>query len=160
MKKIPLSQGKFALVDDDDYDFIMQWKWCFNTGYAVRSQHICMVGKKDKSKMILMHRVVNKTPKGMETDHIDLDRLNNQKKNLRNATRRQNTRNIKKFINGTSKFKGVCWKKREKKWQVRIRTGKKRVHLGLFTSESDAARAYNVAALKFHGEFAHLNEVS
>ena len=117
MKKIKLSKGKVALVDNEDYIWLNQWKWHFMAGgYAMRHLRI----SEDKnSKLIYMHRQILNTPKGLESDHINRNKLDNRKENLRVATRSQNNMNRKKRINCTSKYKGVSWHKQRKKWQAR-----------------------------------------
>lgn len=151
MKKIYLSKGKFALVDDEDYDFLIQWKWHISqSGYAVRTDNRL-------KKTTMMHREVNKTLKNLETDHIDGNKINNQKNNLRSALKVQNQGN-RKPQKGTSKFKGVCWNKENKNWRAGIRVNKKSKCLGSFKNEADAARAYNIAAKEYFGDFAKVNE--
>jgi len=83
MKKIQLTQGHFTLIDDEDYDFLMQWKWCYSGhGYAMRSELISRINGKRKQNQIYMHRIINKTPRGAITDHIDGDGLNNHNRLL------------------------------------------------------------------------------
>ncbi len=157
-KQIPLTRGKFALVDDADFDWLMQWKWHFhNNGYAVRNQHICMVDGQQKKKPILMHRLIAGTPPGMSTDHRDGDKLNNQRFNLRVATKSQNGMNRGSQNGSSSKFKGVFWFARTKKWRSAIVKKGKSKHLGYFSCENEAAKAYNHAAMEMHGEFVKLN---
>ena len=158
IKKIPLTQGKFATVDAEDYEYISQWKWYYSsTGYAARSIHLGMFNCKQKQKIIYMHRIINTTPEGMDTDHIDMDKLNNQKKNLRGCSRSQNNMNMKGNKNTSSKYRGVYWVKERKKWSVNICKDKYRRYIGSFTSEEKAGEAYNKAALEHFGEFAKLN---
>lgn len=160
MKQIPLSQGKFALVDDKDYDFLMQWKWYFNRdGYAVRKQ-----AKKEtinKRKNLFMHRVILKTPDGKFTDHINRNRIDNRKNNLRIVTISQNAMNQnRKIKNKSSQFKGVFWCKMRKKFVASLRLEGRNIFLLASHSEIDAAIAYNTGAKKFFGEFARLNVIS
>jgi len=160
MKKIPLTQGKFALVDDEDFEWLNQWKWYYSKvgkdgigGYAMRKFRV-----NGKQKTIRMHRLINNTPDGMDTDHDNGNKLDNRRKNLRDATTSQNQINRKKGRgNYSSRFKGVFWHKVTKKWHAQITLNGKRIHLGLFVSELAAAAAYDEAAIKFHGEFASLN---
>ena len=161
MKKIPLTQGKFAIVNDIDYAFLTQWKWHFDNGYAVRNSK-----KSDrfiKRKRIHMHRVILSRKLGHSdfqyTDHKNQNGLDNRRGNLRPASCLQNQRNSKAQRGRSSKFKGVCWRKDSKKWQAKIKFEGHLKHLGLFTDEIEAAKAYNKAALEYFGEFAHLNPV-
>ena len=157
VKKIPLSKGKFALVDNKDYAFLTQWKWHYiSPGYAARNSK--MVDGVRPSK-ILMHREINKTETGMDTDHEDNNGLNNQRFNLRDSTRTQNNTNSAKRKNKTSKFKGVCFCKRSKKWKSRIQTVNGNINLGDFKNEKLAAKAYDAAAEKYFGKFARHNGV-
>ena len=100
MKKIKLTQGKVALVDDGDFEWLSQWKWTYkNGGYAYRS-----IGSKGH---IFLHRAIMKSPKNLEIDHINGNGLDNRRSNLRFATHKQNIRNQQKQKNRTSKYKGV-----------------------------------------------------
>jgi len=158
-KTIPLTQGKVALVDDQDYEWLNQWKWQYkptpNTGYAVRS-----VGPRHKQKRVYMHRIILNPPSGKETDHINSNGLDNRRCNLRACTRSQNHMNRRKKAGCTSQFKGVAWNIYHQQWQASLMVDYKRQHLGLFENEQDAARAYNAAARERFGEFARLNEVT
>lgn len=147
MKRIALTQGKYALVDDEDYERLVQHKWYYNRGYAVRGA----------SPKILMHRVVNETPEGKETDHINMDKLDNRKSNLRTATRKQNAVNRGTQSNNTSGYKGVSWHKGSRKWCAYIIKDKKTKFLGYFKDKKQAALAHDNAALAAFGEFAVLN---
>jgi hypothetical protein len=151
MKEIPLTMGKVAIVDDEDYEWLMQWKWyCTTRGYATR-------GWDGGAVHILMHREIAKTPDGMETDHINHNRLDNRKSNLRNCTPTQNKMNKGFDSRNTSGYKGVSWNKSAKKWFAYIRFNKQRVNIGVFEDIVEAAHAYDAAARKYHGEFAYLN---
>lgn len=158
MKTIPLTRGRHAIVDDEDYKYLMQWKWCCNaSGYAVTS----IRGDDGKQKTVRMHRLINKTPPGKFTDHIDGNRLNNRRSNLRSCTNRQNQFNSRPIRGGSSKYKGVCFHIHRRKWLTQIRgiESGKILFIGYFEDEEDAAIAYNVAAQLFYGEFAYLNDV-
>lgn len=157
MKKITLTQGKVAIVDDEDYTFLNQWKWCAdksrNTFYAVRSCY--KTGKKVK---ILMHRLISKvTDPLIIIDHKDHDGLNNQKNNLRAGTSKQNSRNSRPIIGKSSSYKGVAWNKHSKKWQAYIKVNNSCKHLGYFNDEKEAAEVYNEASVKYFGDFGNLN---
>lgn len=161
MKKIKLTQGKYALVDDEDFEHLNQWKWCFTAagGYAIRSQHIGYFSGKRKVKRIWMHRVINKTPAGLDTDHVNGNGVDNRKNNLRSATRSQNHMNRKSRPGSVSKYKGVYLDKRFGNWVAQIRLNNKSTHIGSFKTEAAAAKAYNKEALKHFGSFAKLNGV-
>lgn len=149
MAEIKLTQGKVAIVDDADYEWLSQFKWCLTAGkYAGR----CINGN-----VVLMHRIINKTPEGVWTDHINENKLDNRRSNLRDCTSAQNKANVTRRKDNTSGFKGVAVFR--KKWQAYINKDGKRIHLGHFEKKEDAARAYNEAAVDIFGEFARLNNV-
>lgn len=149
MKYIQLTQGKQAIVDDADYDMLMEKKWHYvTTGYARHNW------KEDgHSRYIYMHSLLMNTPKGMETDHINQDKLDNRRANLRVVTSAQNKWNVGKQAPNTSGYKGVTWNYMHKKWYVRIRVDGQRVSLGYYISLQEAAKAYRTAELKYHGGF-------
>lgn len=157
MKLIPLTQNKFAQVDDEDYDYLNQFKWYAfkvkHTFYAIRAIRL-LTGKQ---KQIFMHRVIMNTPDDMEVDHKDHNGCNNQKDNIRNCTHFQNIGNKKKGINCSSKYKGVTWCKNDKCWQASIQIDGKSIYLGRFKIEIEAALAYNKAAKFYFGDFANPN---
>ena len=159
MKTIELTQGQVALVDDDDYEWLNQWKWCAHwqglRWYAVRRAPT-IDGKQYK---IRMHRVVIDAQPGQQVDHKDRDGLNNRRDNLRLCTNSQNQANRGKQAGCSSKFKGVTWHKQTGKWQARIRVHRKGIYLGVFDDEVEAGRAYDDAAIEHFGEFARLNVI-
>ena len=158
-KEIQLTQGKVAIVDDDMYDYLNKWKWCAhkknNNFYASRSDYSI----KGKGSSISMHRQIMNVTKGYVVDHINQYTLDNRKINLRICTHTQNLHNRPKNINNTSGHKGVCWCNKYEKWRAKIWLNSKCYHVGYYFNIKDAARAYNAAALKYHGEFAHLNKI-
>lgn len=153
MKQIPLTQGKFAIVDDEDYDYLMQWKWQFTGGKYASRIHREKMGRGAYVERIIMHRLVNKTPDNLYTDHINGDKLDNRKKNLRSCTTSQNNTNRRAY-GKSSKYKGVCWCKIKKMWRAQIGSGKT---LGYRKNEIDAAKIYDRAASEKYGEFARIN---
>jgi len=161
MKIIELTQGQVALVDDNKYEYLNQWNWCINrvgkTYYAVRT-----IPAGNKGKTIYMHHEVF----GINTplDHIDGNGWNNQICNLRKANALQNMRNQRKQMNRSSIYKGVTLDKRNGHWLSGIRAGElcksgkhKRIHIGSFVSEIEAALAYDRVATRCFGVFAKLN---
>ena len=152
-RPIPLTKGKFAIVDADDYYRLVKYKWhindpASNTLYAARRL---------ERKSLKMHRVIMAAPDHLVVDHIDHNGLNNCKSNLRLCTLAQNNRNCGSSKGASSRYKGVSWKKSTKKWDAMIRSNKKIYRLGTFKNEIDAARAYDKKAAQLHGEVAHLN---
>lgn len=156
MKRIPLTQRKFALVDDEDFEWLNRWKW-----FARETRELWYAGRFEfenkKRKQIHMHRLIMKTPSYLDVDHIDRNGLNNQKYNLRNCTRSQNQKNRKKQDNNTSGFMGVSWDKSRNKYKAKIKLNGKTINLGRFQQALDAAKVYDQAAIKYHKEFATLN---
>ena len=159
-KKIPLLHGQVTLVDEDDYVLLKGYKWRAgnNRGYGWYVQRTSPTDGNGKEHTLLMHREILNAKPDEEIDHIDGDGLNNQKSNLRLCTRSQNMANSRKGEGYSSRFKGVWWNRRLGEWQVAIRVSGRRIHLGLFENEKEAARAYNAAAIEAFGEFARINE--
>lgn len=158
MKEIQLTQGKVALVDDADFEWLNQFKWYAayqRTGahwYAQRRESSA------SSRKLLMHRVILDVDDPMlEVDHKDRNGLNNTRANLRQATRAQNQQNGILPRNNTSGYKGIYLDKRRGKWQAKIRYNGKQHYIGQFDGPEAAARAYDAAARKHFGEFARCN---
>ena len=160
MGEILLTRGKVAIVDDEDYSYLNQWKWNYkskghgNTGYAVRD-----ITENGIYKAVLMHREIIRPSDSMEVDHIDGNGLDNRKVNLREATRSQNQQAKGRQRNNTSGYKGVSYDAEKDKWRAQITYKGKGHKLGRYKIIEDAARAYNKAAIKYHGEFASLNTI-
>lgn len=159
MREITLTRGKVALIDDADFERVSQFKWC-----AVIREHVTYAIRftsraNGKRKVVQLHRfVLGIKAQQVKVDHKDHDGLNCQRSNLRACESIQNSRNMKKPVSGrTSKFKGVDFPARDKKWRAGIRMNYKTIFLGYHKTEEDAARAYDAAAIKYFGEFAHLN---
>lgn len=156
MKKIPLTKGRFAIVDDEDFDFLNKRKWLAVNGtnaiYAGRNQWM----NDGKMKTILMHRVILGAKKGQLIDHVNRNPLDNRRENLRFCTASQNTQNRRMQRNNKSGFKGVIWNRRSQKFQANIMLSGKDYYLGLFKTAQAAGLAYARAAKKLHGEFASI----
>ncbi len=158
MKLIPLTQGQFAQVDDEDFEYLNQFKWFAHKNrykfYAMRKV------KKGTGKWapMSMHRILLGLidPK-IYADHKDRNGLNNQRYNLREANGSQNNANKESRKNSSSKYLGVKWYKKHEKWTSAIKLNYKTYHLGYFDLEEMAALAYNTKAVELHGEFANLN---
>lgn len=154
MKEIQLTQGKIAIVDDEDYDLVSKHKWhyirkqCSSPGYA--STHI-------DRKCISMHRLIVVASGGKVIDHKNGDTLDNRRSNLRICEHRENIRNQRKRKPSLSKYKGLAKGKGRKYWQVQIGVNGKKITVGNFEDEEEAARAYDKAARQYYGEFAATN---
>ena len=162
MKEIKLSKGFVALVDDDDFEYLNQWKWhVFKSGSGFRAVRNKPRGTNGgKQGAIYMHRVVLKvTDPKISVDHKDHNTLNNQKENLRKATHSQNMANRTPHKGSTSIYLGVNFCGQHKKWRCQIYKNGRKIFMGYFVDEKDAALAYNKEAIKLHGEFANLNIV-
>jgi len=157
MKEIKLTQGQFSIVDDDMFEDLNQFKWHAdkdgNTFYAKRNA--CNNGK---WKKVLMHReILGLIDRNIHCDHINHNGLDNRKINLRKCSGTQNRRNQIPLSGCSSKYKGVSWRKTYKKWVAIITVDRKRIHLGSFVNEIEAANAYDKAAKVHHKEFAYTN---
>jgi len=159
VKIISLTQGMETLVDDEDFEFLSKKKWFFCLGYARRTFHRGKGKGTQDPKAILMHREILNVNDGEYVDHINGNRLDNRRSNLRKCTIRQNNQNIGIKSTNTSGYKGVSWKKDKNKWKAYITLNNKQKHLGYFEKIEDAAIAYNNAAKMYFNEFARLNNV-
>jgi hypothetical protein len=143
------------IIDEEDVPLIKPYKWYVcKDGYLFR--HIKIANKRTT---ISMHRFISNADKTTQIDHINGNRKDNRKCNLRKATPRQNRFNTVKY-KGISKYKGVSWNKKVKKWRAAIHFNKKYYSLGYFYNECDAAIAYNKKALELFGEYAKINVIT
>lgn len=150
MKIIYASKREEILVDDDNYEELNKYKWRITeNGYAIR--HTPRNNYKRGS--VLMHREIMGTPKGYFVDHINHQKTDNRKCNLRNVTKSENHMNVGKIATNTSGVTGVSWSSTAKKWQASIVVNKKSIHLGLFANINEAASARKEAEIKYFGEF-------
>lgn len=159
MKKIPLTKGRFAIVDNIDFKELSIYRWTFqgektnNNGYAIR----------DTSRgRVFMHRVILNAKKGKICDHINGNGLDNRRNNLRICTSGDNNKNSKVLRkNNTTGYKGVSFVAKNKKpWFAQIQVDGKNMYLGCFENIKDAARAYNKAAMAYHGIYAKINNIN
>jgi len=152
MKYISLTKGKRAIVDDDMFDYLNQWKWC-----ASKSGELYCARAWIDGKMIRMHRLIMRAKPNQEIDHKNHNTLDNRIENLRFCTHAQNKHNSRPYKNGLCKYKGVHWYKQTKKWEVKITLNRKKYHVGYFHSVVEAAKAYDKKARELFGEFAYCN---
>jgi hypothetical protein len=149
---IPLSQGKFALVDEGDLGLVSTRNWFVSQGYP-KTKDYFGVGNRN----LTLDRFLLQPPDDREVDHIDHNPFNCRRANLRVATHAENMRNLPKKKSNTSGFIGVSWHKQAGKWAAQASVGKTHVSLGLFDVAEDAARARDAWIRKNHGSFATLN---
>jgi hypothetical protein len=162
MKKIKLTQDKWALVDDEDYDRLNEHKW-----YADKDGNDKFYVKRNgnKQKKIRMHREITNAPKGKVVDHINGNPLDNRKENLRVCSQQENCMNRRHRTDNKSGYKGVRYMKKtkgminelSKPWMAQIKFNQKVIYLGMYKTKEEAARAYDQKAVELFGEFAQLN---
>ncbi len=148
VKQIPLGEGIYTYVDAGDYEWLSQWAWHLHNGYAAR---------REKGKLIFMHREIAQPSKGMVVDHENRNKLDNTRDNLRVCTPQENGRNKGKRHDASSRFVGVSYCKDGGKWRSKIWFEGRNVAIGHFTDEVEAARAYDRKAVELLGEAARLN---
>lgn len=145
MKKIKLTNRKYALVDDEDFVWLDKLKWYCGGRYAKRG-----------NPSVYMHRLIMRAKKGIEVDHKNGNGLDNRKSNLRLCSQTENTRNSKISKRNSSGFKGVRLHKKNGKWRASIMANSKPISLGYFNTKEQAALAYAEASKKYHLEFSRL----
>lgn len=157
-REIPLTRGMVALVDDEDFERVAQYKWTTykakrtRTFYAYRTINV-----HGRRTCLFLHRFLLDAPKGLKVDHVNGNGLDNRRENLRFATTAENVRSSARASNNTSGFKGVSWHKHDRKWEANITFNGKRRYLGSFTCPIEAAKVYDAAAREQFGDFARVN---
>jgi hypothetical protein len=171
LKEITVHSKKYgdqiSFVDDSDYLLVNQYNWWLKKhgrwSYALTTLYLGGGRENQKTKKVRMHRMILDAPKGILVDHIDYNGLNNQRSNLRLCTNQENVAYQRNLRGGVSKYKGVWFRtdvSRNKPWTADIKVNYKKISLGVFNTEEEAALAYNEAVLKYFGDFAVLNEVN
>lgn len=156
--EIKLTHGKTTIVDDENFEELSKYKW-----YAYKSRHTfyavrMFLDVDGKRRQLFMHRIILSSPKGMITDHVNRNGLDNQKSNLRMCSIRENASNQEKRNGCSSKYKGV-YKHKCGKWGAQIKHNGVQIRLGLYVNEEDAARAYDKKAKELAKNFAYINGV-
>ena len=158
MHKIRLNDGYSVIVDDRDYQAVVQHRW-----FVVKREHLAYaaaaINQNGKQKFVYMHRYILNTLPGLHIDHRNRNGLDNRRRNLRVCTVAENIRNQRVSKCNTSGFKGVSWAVHTKRWRSTINKDGRQTHIGYFNDPISAAIAYNTAALRLHGAFALLNEI-
>ena len=155
MKEIALTKGKITIVDDEDYATLSKHKWHTLKIYHSDSFY---ARRNEGLKAILMHRVILGAKHGQCVDHANGDSLDNRRSNIRICTRSENQCNQKKSrFPKSSKYKGVYWDTKRKNWRAQIVTKGRKIRLGSYRSETEAARVRDLATIKYHGEYGLLN---
>lgn len=152
--ELTLLRGEITLIDDSDAEWASKYQWRLShQGYAVRSEQT-----KAGYREVSIARELLNAPSGFEVDHINRDRLDNRRCNLRLVTKQQNQMNRSKLSGTTSRFIGVyIHRGRKKMWDSRITIGGRIIWLGSYYDETEAALAYDNMAKKMKGEYANLN---
>ncbi len=158
-RRIALTRGQYTIVDPEDYERLARYKW-----QAMKSRHTFYASrysrrdKDGKRKCYMMHREILKPEGNKLCDHINGNGLDNRKTNLRPATRAQNGWNRRKNrVKSRSRYKGLAWDSKDKRWEVRISVNGRRIYVGRFQDQTEAARAYDRAARRYHGRYAQVN---
>src|SRR4029077_2817906 len=154
MREITLTRGHVAFVSDEDFEFLSTFKW-----HVQISKHTCYAASHSKGVTTFMHRLILGAEKGINVDHVDGNGLNNVRENLRRCTQHGNSRNAFKRKPASSIYKGVSFYKRDQLWTAQIMVDRRYIHIGRFSTEAQAAQAYNRAAMVHFGDFARFNEI-
>ena len=158
--RIPLTQGEFAVIDDEDYPKVMNYKWCVSKNKDGSIHYVLTrpLNELGNYKNLKLHRLImNILDPKIKVDHINGNPLDNRKCNLRLCGTAQNSKNRKLQKNNTSGYKGLEYRSYMNKYRARIFCNGKHIYLGWFKTKEEAAEAYNIAAVKYFGEFARLN---
>lgn len=153
MVEIPLTRGLVATIDAEDVDLVTGYRWYAAPGNRDLFYALTRIREGGVRRTVMMHRLINRTAPGLQTDHINGNTLDNRRSNLRTVTRAQNMWNRRADLHGSSSFRGVSWQAKSGKWLAMIQANKSRQYLGLFADERDAARAYQSAAERLFGNF-------
>lgn len=153
MKKLLLRSGEHTLVDDDIYEKVNDVKW----GLYVGASNMRYVGRYSNKQMISLHRLITGAKKGQIVDHKNGDTLDNRRQNLRICTHQQNMANRKVQKNNISGYKGVGWEEKKNRYKVRVYKDGREFHVGYYLNVIEAAKAFDKATKKLHGEFARTN---
>lgn len=157
--EIKLSKGKVAVVDDADFQLVSKYKWSVSqnnsssSGKKVLFYAVTTINR----KTTYMHRLIALPPTGLQVDHRNHDTLDNRRQNLRVCSRTQNQANRETLPQKKSRFRGVHWNRENRNWVAHIKVNQKGKHLGAFSEEGEAAKAYDAAAECAFGEYAILN---
>ncbi|QDV72469.1 HNH endonuclease [Botrimarina mediterranea] len=156
-REIQLTQGRKVIVDSEDYELLVaRGNWCFGAkGYAARNERRA----DGKWRAVLMHRLIMQAPEGLQVDHIDGNRLNNRRSNLRLCTPVENNRNRGPNVSNPLGIKGVYWIPRQRKYRASIRIQGQTKQLGVYDDPLEASRVFDAATLEHRGEFARPNGV-
>lgn len=157
MKKLKLTKNKYAIIDDEDFDFLNKWKWYLGAdGYARRSYK-----ESGKQCAVTMHRALLNPPKDKLVDHKNSNRCDNRRANLRICTRSQNAMNRKETKKNMSGYKGIYPMKNSTKnpWAAKIQVNGESIYLGMFPTKIEASKAYSDAAIIYHKEYARFTKI-
>jgi hypothetical protein len=157
VKTLPLTKGFTTVVDDADYDRVACFKWTALITTKGKVYAYRRGTRAEGQPVIYLHRFIIDASNDVEIDHRDSDGLNNCRNNLRVCSHIQNTRNSRRRSDNTSGFKGVHYDTNRKRWIAQVQINGRRSHIGAYRTREEAARAYDLAAVKYFGEFARLN---